>query len=75
MTDPRQPRNPWHTGDCGACGAPVFEGRMHTGEIRQLDLKAKVYAAVGARDKGGTEIVLTEMAMVDHAEVCPYKDA
>ena len=44
------------------------------GKTKLLDLRTEVYAAVGAGARGGTEIILTEMAMVDHNAVCPYRD-
>ncbi len=71
MTEPK--RNPLHTYDCPSCGAPCGVGvTAHSNKKVYLDLRAKCYAWVGSRNP--TEIILTEMASVDHAEVCPYRE-
>jgi len=63
--------NPLKTHDCGACGRPCATGVTSTGKKVTLDLKAKVWSLVGARP---LDIVRTEMAMVEHADVCAYRD-
>ncbi len=71
MTDTK--KNPLHTHDCPSCGAPCGSGFTAQGNKKvYLDLRAKCYAWVGSRNP--TEIVLTEMAAVDHDAACPYRD-
>ena len=73
MSDPtpKQPRDPFHTHDCTACGAPCGTGKTNFGETIHFDLKARVWALVG---DAPLIVVRTELAAVDHRDVCPYKD-